>query len=143
MQDVCDLFERYGWAYRKQDERTLLADFRGESRDFVVGARLDDSWLTLTVVSYLPPLPSEPERLGRIHRRLLELNAQMSIARFAINRDAEIILTADLPGHKKLGYDIFATAMDALTFFACDTYPLVYDLIAGEDYPGADSLERS
>ena len=55
------LFERYGWAYRNQGESIMLSAFQGQSsaEEFIVGARADDQWITLTVPDYLPVVPGE------------------------------------------------------------------------------------
>jgi hypothetical protein len=115
------------------DEKTLLTNFEGteSSRVFTIGARLDQDWLTLTVIDGYPK-PS-PDRQQEVYRRLLELNARISIARFAIQPDSEIILTADLFAGSEVDYEVFATTLDALSFYADKTYSALEELIADED----------
>ncbi len=129
LQNVKDLFDRYGWAYQETDEATLVTGFKGETRAFVIGARLHADWLTLTIPRFLPPIP--PERRSEIFSELLQLNSEMSLVRFSLGSDADIILTADLPGHKRFDYDLFAITLDLLSLYANDCHVRLHKLITG------------
>lgn len=121
MQDVHNALERYGWKYQQQDDYTLLTGFKGKARQFIVGLRLDSQWLTLTIVRYLQGVPIEHH--ASLYSELLMLNHRITFVRFALEESGDIILTADVPAERKFDYDLFATALDLLSFYADDVYP--------------------
>jgi len=137
--DVCSLFDRYGYKYHQHDERTLLIALRGTSLDFTLGARLDRSWLSLSIVKHLPVIPAD--RREEVCAYLLRLNHQITFVRFALESDADIALLADLPAQEKPDYDLFAMAVDLITFYADDSYRYLYQLITGGE-PAKDDMNE-
>lgn len=135
MQDVRNLFERYGWQCHEHDAQTLLAGFRGESGDFVIGARLSKDWLTLSVPKYLPSVPSEQR--SNLFAHLMRVNAQVEYVRFALESESEITILADLPAYKRLNYDLFAMAIDLLSYYADEAYEHLHEMITGGPLPEA------
>ena len=131
VQSVRDLFERYGWICHQPDQQTLLVGFQGESNHFILGARLHDDWLTLTIPNYLPPIP--PAKQAEVYQYLLGLNLSVVFVRFAIEPEDRITIIANLPTRKRLKYDLFAMAVDLITFYADDAYPRLYKLITGKE----------
>lgn len=132
-QDLQNLFTRYGWSYKVQDENTLLMGFMGEAGQFTLGARISDNWLSLTIVKYLPPVP--PERAADVFRHLLKLNGKISYVKFVLESDQDVVLAADVPCYKQVDYNLFATVLDILSYYADDAYPHLYALITSEQPP--------
>lgn len=135
MQDVGNLFTRYGWNYDKLDDQMLLTGFRGKSREFFeMGARLDNNWLTLSIPDYLPALPDE--RHEEIYRYLLELNSRVYFVRFALDSEDKVIVMTSIPlGNKKIDFDLFKMAIEMLSYYADDAYSHLYKIITGEEPP--------
>lgn len=129
--DVTRLFELFGWKYQQRDDHTLLAGFRGKHADFPLIARFNDQWLSLTVAHFLPPVPAAAET--NVLRRLLELNGRTTLVRLALDEQGEVMLTADVPGHKRLDPDLFAMTVDLLTLNADDLYDELHTLLSGEE----------
>lgn len=131
VQDVQKLFERYGWTFHQPDQQTLLVGFQGDSNDFILGTRLHDGWLSFTIPDYLPPIPAEKQ--ATIYQHLLELNQRIIFVRFALENEETVTIIANLPAQKKIKYDLFAMAVDLITFYADDVYPRLYKLITGKE----------
>ncbi len=147
IQDVCDLFERYGWHYRQMSDTTILTNFQAASRVFTVGARISEDWLTLTIVLEVPEIPAA--RQAELYRWLLELNARISVVRLALNSDSDIIVTTDVAGRQKVIYENFELAVHALSYYTDAVYPLLMCVIADglpanaeASHDGGDQLRR-
>lgn len=138
--DICTLFDRYGYKYHQQDEQTLLVGIRGTHADFTLGARLDQSWLTLSIVRSFSHIPTEWRE--KVYAYLLQLNYQITFARFAVESNGDIALLADLPAQDPPDYALFAMAVDLLTFYANDSYRHLYQIITGEELREDDRDKR-
>ena len=57
-------------------------------------AQLGEHWVLL---SLLPVIPLDATRSGDLFRRLLTVNRDMRIAKFALGTDDEVVLCAELP----------------------------------------------
>jgi hypothetical protein len=82
-----------GWSYELEDESTLrvVAPAIGPSQFFI---RCAGNWLLLAIVGVLDPSAKRP---GDLARRLLAVNRDMRIAKFAYDEDGDVTLTAELP----------------------------------------------
>ena len=132
LQDVCNLFQRYGWTYQELDQNALVTRFQGKSHAFILGARLLNGWLTITIPDYLPPVPAEREAV--VDHFLLRANSQLRLARFAREPNNRVTLIADVASHDKLSYEAFAMALDVLSYYADDAYPHLFKLVTGTEF---------
>lgn len=140
VQDIESLFERYGWKCQPQDEKTILVSFQGETGNFVMGARINEDWLTLTITNYLPPVP--PEKQVDVYRYVLELNSRICLAKFALEPDDRIIVTTELYAKTKPDYDLFSRTVDLLSLYAEDAYPHLYKRITDEEPPTPEQQDN-
>jgi hypothetical protein len=105
-----------GWPFERLDATTWRTGFRAPGREAVrVFLRLAEDWLYLTIVEFLA-LPDDPGAEYTLLRRLMELNREITLAKFATER-REVVLTVELPTQ-----DLAATqvrdGLDALSFYA-------------------------
>ncbi|HIP71082.1 MAG TPA: hypothetical protein EYH05_06770 [Anaerolineae bacterium] len=135
-QKLASYFQRYGWHYEQREDSTIVSGFQGESGKFSIIASLDENWITLLIPPFLPPISSDQHR--EIHEYLLKLNAQLMLVKFALIDDSEVVLMANLSAHKKLDYDLFATIIDLLSFYADDAYLHLYERIVGQEPKGEE-----
>lgn len=126
---VC--FQRYGWHYEQREDGTIISGFKGDSGKFSLIASLDEDWITLFIPLFLPSISSD--RRGEIYNFLLKFNAQLMLVKFALTDDDEITIMANLSIHKKLDYDLFATIVDLLSFYADDAFLYLSELISEQE----------
>lgn len=105
-----------GWPYERLDSMTWRTGFRAPGHDAVrVMLRLTGDWLFLTIVEFMA-LPNEPDAEHRLLRRLMQLNREMTLAKYATERH-EVVLTVELP-IKDLAPSQVTDGLDALAFYA-------------------------
>ena len=135
-QNVCDLFTRYGWIYETQeDKQTLLTGFRGQNAHFKIVVFLKEGWLSLSVLDYLPQIPTE--KRDQVYQYILEMNSKITFVRIALVDDGRVSFVVDLPAESRLDYNLFAMALDLLSYYADTAYPKLYEQITGEIPPTA------
>src|SRR5215467_3379044 len=105
-----------GWPYERLDSMTWRTGFRAPGQEALrVFLRLTGDWLFLTIVEFVP-LPDDPGTEHRLLRRLMQLNREMTLAKFATDRH-EVVLTVELPT-KDLAPSQVTDGLDALAFYA-------------------------
>jgi hypothetical protein len=130
--DVSDLFQRYLWNYKIINTQTVRSGFKGKLRSYLIDATLQNKILTLGVWDYLPLVPKENQ--AELFRRLLELNSEISLVKFAL-ADSEIMVLADMPAEGHLDYNLFVSLLEMLAFYAEDSYEPLYKRITGREPP--------
>lgn len=110
--DIPALFERYEWGYEVVAEDVWRSSFADEDDDeFDLYVAAGEEWLHFAVSPLTPtPAPECRQALGPL---LLRLNQSLRLVRFALDRDGDIALQADLP-IEALSYPLFAATLDAL-----------------------------
>jgi hypothetical protein len=105
-----------GWPYERLDATTWRTGFRAPGQEALrVFLRLTGDWLFLTIVEFVT-LPDDPGTEYRLLRRLMQLNREMTLAKFATER-REVVLTVELPT-KDLAPSHVTDGLDALAFYA-------------------------
>ena len=133
--DVQGYFARYGWDYEEQDEDSWATGFRGDHGRCSIHVRLTDDWVYFAVDPVVPGFVS-PESTDDIRAVLLLANYEMSLAKFCVDPDGDVILAVELP-REGFGYDQFAIALDALSYYAEEYAPVLAALVDGVSEPGA------
>jgi hypothetical protein len=82
-----------GWSSSVEDPSTLRIECP-EFANLPFFARCTQHWLQLAIVPVLAPGAPRPADLSR---RLLAVNRDMRLARFAYQQDGEVVLAAELP----------------------------------------------
>ena len=127
---VEEFLRKDDWPFERLDENTWRSGFRGEKSSFRFFVRLTDNWIFFTIVPYvLAPKEDRSER--SLHRHLLQLNREINMAKFAIDDDADVVLTVELPT-ENLDYSEFKDALDALSYYADKHYLEVLALSQGD-----------
>ena len=85
--------ESFGWSAEELDPQTLRI-ICPHLPDLPFFARCSQNWLMLAIV---PVLARDARLPGDISRRLLAVNRDLRLAKFAYDDDNDIALTAELP----------------------------------------------
>ncbi len=111
--DITRYFEQYGWTAAQPDVNHWQATFVGDQATFTVDVRLTPDWLLFAIdLSALGSLDS-PDRA----RSLLVGNAQMLMAKFAIEPGGKLLLRIDMPT-QGFTYSHFVDCLGALSHYA-------------------------
>lgn len=85
-------FDEMGWRLVPADAVTLRA--HPPSSDVPFFVRRSEHWLLLAIV---PVLPKDAPRPPDLSRRLLAVNRDMRLAKFALDEEGDVLLAAELP----------------------------------------------
>jgi hypothetical protein len=108
--DVEQCFERYGWLAARIGDGRWQTTFQGDRAVLTIEVHLTADWL-LFVMNL--PRAGDPIRADN----LLVANADMMLAKFAIDRQGRLILRADVPT-EGFTYSHFADCLGALSHYA-------------------------
>ena len=123
---VEELLNADGWPFERIDENTWRSGFRGDVNSFRFFVRLTENWIFFTIVPFVVA-PKNQECALQLYRHLLRLNREMNMAKFAIDDDADVVLTVELPT-ENLDESEFKDALDALSYYADRHYVEVLNL---------------
>ncbi len=127
------LLQASGWPCQRLTSDTLRTHVQGSARIFPLLARLEPSgYLVLAIVPYLKS-PQERGRAAALYRRLLELNRSLWMAKFSIDDDLDVVLSAEYP-LAELDRSEFDDALDAISYYA-DRYYTELKGLCGEPEP--------
>lgn len=116
--------ERYlladGWPCQTLDENTFISGFSAQDHEkeqerFRLFVRVTDDWLCLTIVPFVTA-PAEQAAAQALYRRLLELNHELTLAKFALD-ERNVILTVELP-LEELSPSQLRDGLDAIVYYA-------------------------
>src|SRR5438874_13399013 len=93
---VEELLSKDGWPHERIDEHTWRSGFRGDVNSFRFFVRLTDNWIFFTIVPFVVAPKNETSALS-LYRHLLRLNREINMAKFAIDDDADVVLTVEPP----------------------------------------------
>lgn len=85
-------FDEMGWRAVPTDAVTLRA--HPPSSDVPFFVRRSEHWLLLAIV---PVLPKSAPRPADLSRRLLAVNRDMRLAKFGLDEERDVVLSAELP----------------------------------------------
>lgn len=123
---VEEFLSKDGWPFERVDNHTWRSGFRGDVNSFRFFVRLTDNWIFFTIVPFVVGPKLEAAEL-RMYRHLLKLNREINMAKFAIDDDADVVLTVELPT-ESLNESEFKDALDALSYYADRHYLDVLNL---------------
>ncbi|HEY7956093.1 MAG: YbjN domain-containing protein [Polyangia bacterium] len=123
---VEELMSNDGWPFERVDDHTWRSGFRGDVNSFRFFVRLTDNWIFFTIVPFVVAPKHESQAL-QLYRHLLRLNREINMAKFAIDDDADVVLTVELPT-ENLDESEFKDALDALSYYADRHYLDVLNL---------------
>jgi len=103
------------WPFERLDDITWRSGFRTDKEQFRFFVRLTENWVYLTIIPFVT-LPDDDAMLLKLFRRLLELNREITLAKFAIDK-RDVVLTVELPT-ESLQRSQFKDGLDALSFYA-------------------------
>lgn len=116
--------------FERIDAGTWRSSFHAESKSFRFFVRLTESWIFFTIVPFVAAAKNAAAE-HRLHAKLLRLNRDINMAKFAIDEDGDVVLTVELPT-ENLDASEFRDAMDALSFYA-DRHYVEVARVAQED----------
>ena len=93
MNTVKTWLESFGWLYLSVDDSTLRI-FRTPEDEVEFFLRNSSNWILLKIVPAIHPTAQRPYDLAR---RLLAVNRDIRLAKFAFEKDGEVALAAELP----------------------------------------------
>jgi hypothetical protein len=123
---VEEFLTKDGWPFEKVDDVTWRSGFRGDVNSFRFFVRLTENWIFFTIVPFVVAPKLEATALA-LYRHLLKLNREINMAKFAIDDDADVVLTVELPT-ENLDESEFKDALDALSYYADKHYLDVLNL---------------
>ena len=95
--DLERYLDREGWPHQRLSPVSLRTYWQGKTRMVPICMRIDpEGYLALAVISGLTS-PEDPVACAHLLRRLMELNHQMMMAKFAIDDDLDVIIAAEYP----------------------------------------------
>ena len=115
-----------GWPFERVDGHTWRSGFRGDVNSFRFFVRLTDNWIFFTIVPFVVA-PKNDQCALQLYRHLLRLNREINMAKFAIDDDADVVLTVEMPT-ENLDESEFKDALDALSYYADKHYLDVLNL---------------
>lgn len=114
--EVPELLVASGFSPDRIADHTWRVRFRGHARTFPLLVRaVPGAFVTFAVVPYLKS-PKGP-RASRLYARLLELNQRMLLAKFSIDDDLDVVLSAEWP-LADMDRSEFADSLDVVTYYA-------------------------
>ena len=93
MTTVTAWLQVFGWTHERVDESTLRL-YREPTQDAPFYLRLTSNWILLKIAPVLDPAASRPPDIAR---RLLAVNRDIRLAKFAYAEDGDVVLAAELP----------------------------------------------
>src|SRR5512140_450523 len=91
--DIDHYFQRYGWTANKTSQDHWQTTFRGDLVTFTVDLSLTAQWLLFTIDLSSYGWSDIPDQA----RRLLAANADMLMAKFALNPRGQLRLQIEMP----------------------------------------------
>jgi Putative bacterial sensory transduction regulator len=93
MNNIKGWLQSFGWQYDVIDESTLRI-FRSPGDDVAFFLRNSSNWILLKIVPAVHPSAQRPYDIAR---RLLAVNRDIRLAKFAYEDDGDVALAAELP----------------------------------------------
>ena len=104
-----------GWPVERLDDATWRSGFQSGNDRFRFFIRIVKDWVYLTIIPYAQ-VPTDPALELPLLRRLLVLNREVTLAKFALEK-RDVVLTVEL-ATEGLTWTHLKDALDALTFYA-------------------------
>ncbi len=132
-ESIEEFFRHDGWHFERLSEGnvpTWRSGFRGEVAPFRFYVRLTENWVFF-IISPFVLTPKSTASTALLYQRLLQLNQDMTMAKFALDSDDDVVLTVEFPS-QSLKYAEFKDALDVLSYYADRHYLEVINLAQRE-----------
>jgi hypothetical protein len=115
-EQILEYLQANQWPVERLSGNSARSRFAGKTRSFPFFVHADTTYLTLLCVPYAR-LPGEESRANALMDRLLGINRELMLAKFAVDDDGDVVLSVEYP----LG-DLQASelrdALNVLSFYA-------------------------
>jgi hypothetical protein len=126
-ESIEEYLRRDGWHFERVEGPipTWRSGFRGDVASFRFYVRLTENWIFFIIDPFV--LRARSETAHAVHERLLQLNRDMTYAKFALDSDDDVVLTVECPT-RNLDYGAFKDALDFLSYYADRHYLEILNL---------------
>lgn len=112
MDTVANYITRYGWIFERHEDDVLIAGLETGGDPLLVAFQYSPPWLRISIPAYA----ASEGRSENYLRKLLRLNHETRLVRFAIDDSGQVTLCCDIYCNPDLGYQQFEISLDALTY---------------------------
>lgn len=126
---VEEYFKQLDWPFKRKDEHNWSSGYKGDNAEFPFYVRTTESWFYV-----LAPFPVKVQAAAanNIYKHLLRLNYNMSMAKFSLDGDEDLILSVELP-NDNLQVGEFRDALQSLCFYMDGNYAELVQLATNAD----------
>lgn len=114
---VEEYLARHDFVVARVADDTWRGTFPAAAKSFRFFVRLAPGWLHFTVTPLLDERPGDAAAARALFERLLRLNGEIRLAKFALDAAGEVVLGVDLPT-LDLDFSEFHEALEALRHYA-------------------------
>ena len=115
-EQIITYLQANGWPVERLGENTARSRFKGRARTFPFFVHADPTYMTLLCVPYAR-LPAEDARAKVLMDRLLHMNRDLNMAKFAVDDDGDVVLAVDYPLETLIESEV-RDARDVMSFYA-------------------------
>jgi len=105
-----------GWPVTRIAAGTLRSSFRAGNSTFPLVVQFEGDWVRLMVLP-ITRMPADPATAETLYAKLLQLNGDMMLARFSLDEDGDVLLSAEFP-IADLNPSEIKDALDVITYYA-------------------------
>lgn len=116
LEDIRNVLKEQGWPVELLSESTLRSRFRSRDRIFPLFIHVEPLFVTFAVIPYAK-LPEDPDTADELMSRLLHLNRDINLAKYSVDDDGDVILSAEYR-IENLDPSEIRDAVDVLSFYA-------------------------
>ncbi|MDP3276964.1 MAG: YbjN domain-containing protein [Deltaproteobacteria bacterium] len=117
MDRVEKLLEGRKWSSTRLGDTTVRTSFRvGGGATVPLVITFEKTWVKLAVIP-LGRLPAEATRAEQLYKSLLEWNGEIRMARFSLDEDGDVLLSAEIPTGEATD-SLLSDALDSLAYYA-------------------------
>jgi len=122
-------FNQLEWPFERIDDKNWQTGYKGEVFTFNFYVRTDEHWLYV----YVPfPVKISPAARANVCEHLMRLNYKINMAKFMLDNDGDVGLTAEVP-NDKLPLGLFEDALRAVCFYMDENYAELVTLATNPD----------
>jgi hypothetical protein len=120
-------FAEYGWSSTIQSDSVVTAQFSLDNADLLVVIQWSEAWLRFSIPHLMPI--EEADQTSEIWAKLLKLNYETRLVRFAVSRQEQLGIYADLYlANGDVNFNEFEVTLDALCYFAETAHDQIWKL---------------
>ena len=116
LEDIRSVLKAQNWPVEMLSESTLRSRFRSLDRIFPLFIHVEPLFVTFAATPYAK-LPEDPDTADELMSRLLRLNRDINLAKYSVDDDGDVILSAEYR-IEHLDPSEIRDAVDVLSFYA-------------------------